>query len=254
MLEGRWCCGEKCLRARVTSIVRREFVRNRPQQAHRHRVPLGLLLLTSHAITEAQLHAAVQRAKTTQRRLSEVLVAEFGLSQQKLAEARARQWGCGSWDVRGTLPDGMAAIAPRAVLEAARMLPLRIFSGGQLAVAFDEGLDAQATLALQRIHHCQVESGIAAPDEFLQAARRLSNQRSVAVEEVVCDSTKDAVRQMVRIFEKQAPVESRWARVHDVFWLRLWLEPAALAGGISQVEDVKDYIFPLHDIPDEQKS
>ena len=50
---------------------------------------------------------------------------------------------------------------------------------------------------------------------------------------------------ILRTLKRVQPVESRWARVHEFFWLRMWLEPAALAAGPQQTEDVMDLVFRM---------
>ncbi len=76
----------------------------------------------------------------------------------------------------------------------------------------------------------------AAHERVLQAER-------VAYEEYACRDADELQREVVRILLKMQPVESRWVRIHDVFWLRVWLEPAAVAGGPAQVEDVADFVY-----------
>ena len=65
----------------------------------------------------------------------------------------------------------------------------------------------------------------------------------VPVEEIHCDNSAEMERALVRILRRLQPIESRWVRLHGLYWLRTWLEPAALNGGPLHVEDVADFVF-----------
>ena len=245
VLEGRWCCGDKCLEARVAAAVKRETRKGSADKAHRHRLPLGLVLLSTGSVSHEDLRCALTRHHATGERIGDVLLREFGLSERKVAEALAVQWGCSVWDVRGVQPQTMARVAPRAVLERSSMLPLRIGRDGRLGVAFSHGLDAQAIFAMQRIHGRPVDAGLAPVSAWNEAQDRVLHAGGVPAEEITCADMADLQREAVKTLKKAQPVESRWARVHDLFWLRMWLEPAALPGGPAQAEDVCDAIFRL---------
>lgn len=245
VVEGRWCCSEQCLKARVASFVRRGLPKTSLRQEHQHRVPLGLLLLSQSAITQEQLRFARDHAEHTGERIGAVLVQHCGLSEQRLVQGLAAQWGCTVWDVKGDIPDGMACVAPYAVLRAAQMLPLRAHADGTISVAFADAPDAQAVFAIRRIHDRPVDAGIAAVSDFVVAVDHIKQQEAVPVLQLDCDDEADLVRAITTTIQRQSPVESRWARVHNMVWVRMWLEPSALAGGLQQTEDVMDFIFHL---------
>lgn len=245
VVEGRWCCSEQCLKARVASFVRRGLPKHSLRQEHQHRVPLGLLLLSQCAITQEQLRFARDHAECTGERIGTVLVQHCGLSEQRLVQGLAAQWGCTAWDVKGELPDGMACVAPYAVLRAAEMLPLRVHADGTISVAFADAPDAQAVFAIRRIHDRPVDAGIAPVSDFAVAVGNIKQQEAVPALEFDCQDEADLVRVITRTIQRQAPVESRWARLHDMVWVRMWLEASALAGGLQQTEDVMDFIFHL---------
>jgi len=245
VVEGRWCCSDQCLKARVASFVRRGLPNHSLRLEHHHRVPLGLLLLSQSAITQEQLRFARDRAEYTGERIGTVLVQHCGLSEQRLVQGLATQWGCTAWDVKGSIPDGMACVAPYAVLRGTEMLPLRLQSDGTISVAFADAPDAQAVFAIRRIHDRPVDAGIAAVSDFVAALDSIRKQASVPAEELYCEDEVDLVQMLTRTVQRHSPVESRWARVRNMIWVRMWLEPSALAGGLHQTEDVMDFIFHL---------
>jgi len=245
VVEGRWCCSEQCLHARVASFVRRGALTQALQQEHQHRIPLGLLLLSQGAISQEQLRYARQRSESTGERLGDILVRHCGLPEERLVRGIATQWGCSSWDVTGSIPHGMACIAPHVVLRATGMLPLRLQLDGSISIAFVDAPDASAVFAVRRIHDRSVDVGITGAQDFLEATNQLMTRKSVSVEEHRCDNDAEVVRLLVRAILHLAPVECRWVRLHGMLWIRMWLEPSAVAGGIGQTEDVMDFVFHL---------
>ncbi len=255
VFESRWCCGTACLQARVAHAVRRETRREPARRRHDHRIPLGLLLLSSGLITQADLSRALHVQRHSGERIGQILTRECGVPERKVAAALATQWSCPMWEVSGSL-NRMAAVAPRAVLERGGIVPLRLFEGGhadalsfpyetRMAIAFAHAIDPQVVFALRWMHDVAVDAGVAAASQWLDGQQRVLQAAGVPCEEVACSSTMEMELAMVRALRRMQPVESRWARVHDVYWLRLWLEPAAVLGGPHQVEDVADFVYRL---------
>lgn len=255
VFESRWSCGAACLEARIAFAVRRETKREPVRRQHEHRIPLGLLLLSNGLITQEALRRALELQRGTGERIGEILTRECGVPERKVAAALATQWGCPMWEVSGSL-DRMSAVAPAAVLKRGGILPLRLFREGRsdeavlpresrLAVAFAHAIDPQVVFALRWMHDVAVDAGVAPVSQWAKGQERMLQAQGVAAEEVDCSSTLDMQQTIVRTLRRLQPVESRWARVHDVYWLRLWLEPAALLGGPHQTEDVVDFIYRL---------
>lgn len=245
VLEGRWCCSESCLQARIASIVRLGSPQNGAQRRHAHRVPLGLLLLQTGAVTQAQLRDALEQSRSEQQRVGQVLVRDHGVPEQVLAGALAQQWGCGSWDLHGLRPQESACLAPAAVIQRTGMLPVRVLSDDQIGIAFDTDPDQQAIFALKRIHDRPVLAGIAHASQMAEARQQMRQAQCVQATETECENTQELVREIVRLLQRVQPIESRWARLHNIFWMRLWLEPAALAAGPINRDDVLDHIVHL---------
>ena len=133
------------------------------------------------------------------------------------------------------------------MLERAGLLPLRLSleagssiaslaSEGRLAVAFASAIDPQAVFALRRMHDLAVDAGIAPVTQWSEAHRRVLREEGVRCQELDCENAADLERAVVRTLRRLQPVESRWVRLHDLYWLRLWLEPAAMLGGPTQRE------------------
>ncbi len=256
VFEGRWCCSGACLEARVATAVRRETKREPVRRTHEHRIPLGLLLLSTGVISQEDLRRALKVQQGTGKRIGEVLTTECGVPERKVTEALATQWSCPMWNVAGTRLAGMAAVAPRAILQRTGTLPLRLVRGTdqseraigpehRLAVAFTEAIDPQAVFGLRWMHDVAVDAGVAPKTQWAEAHTHVLSASGVPAEEMDCASLADMENSIIRTLKRLQPVESRWARVHEFFWLRLWLEPAALAGGPQQTEDVADFVYRM---------
>jgi hypothetical protein len=255
VLDGRWTCNPRCLRRQVAAMVQRELQPTPMRRPYRHRVPLGLLLLSSGAITHEELKQALARQHRTGERIGDVLQRGFGLSERSVAEALALQWGCGLTTEISLEEDRAACIAPLQLMENTGMLPVRMTREGRIHVAFGDSLDALAIFALQRIHHISIHAGIAPISTWMDGRARLADAQAVDCEQIECADAAAMERLIVQTLCEVQPVESRFVRVHDMHWLRLWLEPLALAGGPSQREDVRDLVFriapprpPLHSL------
>ncbi len=258
VFEGRWCCSPACLEARVATAVRRETKREPVRRTHEHRIPLGLLLLSTGVISQEDLRRALQVQQGSGKRIGDVLTAECGVPERKVTEALATQWSCPMWNVGGSRLDGMAAVAPRVILQRTGTLPLRLVhetSDGvqahgrehRLAVAFTDAIDPQAVFALRWMHDMAVDAGVAPKTQWAEAHAGMLNAQGVAAEEISCASLQEMEASILRTLKRLQPVESRWARVHEFFWLRMWLEPAAVAGGPHQTEDVMDMVYRMPD-------
>ena len=79
VFEEGWSCSAECTEARVASAVRRELDgRGAAQENHRHRVPLGLLMLEQGWITSVQLRQALEAQRAAGGgRLGNWLVRKF---------------------------------------------------------------------------------------------------------------------------------------------------------------------------------
>ena len=86
IFEGQWGCSGRCVLAMSKAAVRRELGDGATSAVapHRHRVPLGLMMLAQGWITQAQLRRALdaQRANGTGR-IGDWLIAECGVEAER---------------------------------------------------------------------------------------------------------------------------------------------------------------------------
>jgi Type II secretion system (T2SS), protein E, N-terminal domain len=226
VIERGWCCSSGCTHARLNQLMRREGEEPISSMAlHRHRIPLGLVLLEQEWISQAQLKQALdaQRAGTAAR-IGEWLVEHAGLEEARLTRALSIQWNCpifSSYEVSG-LP--AVSPVPRLLMEAFRFFPMRLSNAGVLYIAFEDRIDHSVTLAVERITGLRVEAGLLDGSEF----RRKHNARLVGrflpTRVMEAASRGSLLQALTNLIEKERPLDTQIVRIHDFYWLRLWKE------------------------------
>lgn len=251
IFEGGWSCSPACTAARIEAAVRREMEGRRPGAAtstppHRHRIPLGLVMLEQGWVTSEQLRQALEAQRVAGTgKLGFWLVVSQGIPEQLITRALSLQWNCPVLPLDRHDPETMAAVVPRLFVEAFGMLPLRVAAGSILYCGFEDRLDPVLTLALERMSRLRVEAGVVRGTLFQEAHQRMLHAAYPRSELVEAASESPLVRVLARAVERVRPVESRLVRVHDCLWLRMWLRPQAqVLPEISGVEDVIASLSP----------
>jgi hypothetical protein len=214
---------------------------------HRHRVPLGLVLLAQGWITHPQLQAALQAQRASGRgRIGDWLVQSCGLEEARVTRGLGVQWSCPVLAMDGFSPAQMATVMPKRFIAEFGLVPLRVAGSTLLYLAFEERMHEPVALAVEQMSGLKVESGVL-PASQLQAARA-----SVLAADGVPVTLKTAgdrdvlVSGIVRAVEQKQPLATRLVRVHQYYWLRMWLQTGAMTGAGNLPpggEDVEDYLF-----------
>lgn len=251
IFEGQWGCSGRCVLAMVRAAVRRELGDGEAVTIvpHRHRVPLGLLMLAQGWITHPQLQQALaaQRESGTGR-IGDWLISECGLDADQIIRGLSMQWGCPVLTTEKFSPEAMALVIPKVFVESFSLLPLQIAGSRILYLGFADRLDSSAAFATERMTELKVESGVVEGAQFEAARTRLLACNGVEARiEAVED--KDAMSaRITAVLEQKQPIASRLVRLHQYYWLRIWLESGAMGrmGSLPATnEDVMDYIFTV---------
>jgi len=236
----------------VANSVRREMgdgfdgLREEP---HRHRVPLGLVLLAQGWITQPQLQSALaaQRASGGGR-IGEWLTKHCGLPEERIARGLGVQWNCPVLSLNGFSARQMALVMPKRFVAEFGLIPIRTAGSTILYVAFQDSLKPTATLGLEQMCGLKVESGLLAETQLESARARVLAAESVPVRMRLVPDGDEMTSAIVKLLEQKQPVKSRLVRMEQYFWLRLWKEEAAVpAEGTLQatIEDTEDHVFLL---------
>lgn len=246
VVEGGWCCSPECTVSQVAWALRREMeMLGHALDTHRHRIPLGLVMLEQGWITGAQLREALAAQRATRSgRIGRWLIRQQRVSEHLVTRALGLQWGCPVLSLDGHAPESVAAFIPRLFVDAFGALPLRSAGGKLLYLGFEERLDPVLALAVERMTDIRVESGIVEDSLFRPAHARMLQARFPRVELIEAVSEQILVRELARRIERTRPVDCRLVRVHDCFWLRMWNRPQH--GPLPNVDIVQDVICTLN--------
>jgi hypothetical protein len=240
--EGEWCCSAACVKAVIASAMRREMdARASGTETHSHRIPLGLAMLEQGWITGAQLRGALEAQHSAGAgRLGYWLVHAEGVSEQLVTRALGLQWSCPVLNTEFHDVDGLALLVPRLFVDAFGALPLRTAASRILYMGFEDRLDSVLAFAVERMTGLRVECGVVATSVFRPAHSAMLAAAFPAVELIEASSETNLVQLLARIVEQARPFDSRLVRVHDCFWLRMWLRPQT--GAVPDRNGVRDVI------------
>jgi hypothetical protein len=249
VFEDGWTCSAECTKARVEAAVRREMNgRAATQESHRHRIPLGLVMLEQGWITSTQLRQALEAQKQAGAgRLGHWLVRQQGVPEQLVTRALGLQWSCPVLPLEFHDGDGLTSLVPRLFVDAFGALPLRVAAGKLLYLGFEDRLDPVLALAVERITGLRVESGLVQGSLFRQAHTRMLNAKFPHVELIEAAGEPALVHVLSKAIEKVRPVASRLVRVHDCLWLRMWLGTGSgtIKGAVQRTSEVQDLIVSI---------
>jgi Type II secretion system (T2SS), protein E, N-terminal domain len=245
LVEGGWTCSAACTAERLQAAVSRELDgRGSAVEKHRHRVPLGLLMLEQGWITASQLRGALQgQRENGAGRLGHWLIAKEGVSEQLVTRALGLQWSCPVLPLESHDPEGLAPLLPRLFVDAFGALPLRVAAGKLIYLGFEDRLDPVLALAVERISGLRVECGLVQGSLFQPARSRMLLAAFPHVELLEAASEPALVRALAKRVERARPVDSRLVRVHDCLWLRMWLRQQT--GPLPDPTSIQDVICTI---------
>jgi hypothetical protein len=158
------------------------------------------------------------------------------------------QWGCPVLTTEGFSPEVMALVMPKIFVERFGLLPLRVAGSRILYLGFSDRLDASAAFATERMTELKVESGVVEGAQFEAARARLLACDGVEAKLEAAEDKDAMAARITAILEQKQPIASRLVRLHQYYWLRMWLETGALGrtGTLPGTgEDVMDHVFTV---------
>ena len=253
--EGQWACSANCMRVLIEDAVERELGDGAPfePQKHRHRIPLGLLMLSQGWITQEQLQRALnaQREAGGKARIGKWLMQQCDLSEEQVTRALSMQWGCPVLSLTGHQPETVSTLIPRLLLDTYGMVPLRNGSSRLAYLAFEDRLDSSVALAVERMSGIHIEAGVVTASQFLRVHERMMRAPFPKAQLMEAKSSGTVAEAIAGVIERVRPHQAKLVRMHRYFWLRVWHQPAPsvstahlqtgplhLVPRIHQVEDV----------------
>jgi len=252
VFEERWACSGRCLLTMVRASIRREVGDGRRDGAdvqHRHRLPLGLVMLSQGWITHPQLQRALEAQKSEgSGRIGDWLVSECGLEAATVTRGLSVQWGCPVLTTDGFSPTAMAMALPRLFIERFGILPLRTAGSKLLYVGFEDHLDASSAFAAEQMSGLRTESGVVVQESFREARERLLECKFAPVTECQVPDGDTLAKALATVIERRQTGASRLVRLRQYYWLRTWIAGGgnAKAGNLpARADDAGDYLFTI---------
>jgi len=253
--EGQWACSADCMGALIERAVERELGDGTPLEPkkHKHRIPLGLLMLSHGWITQEQLRRALDSQKQAdgKARIGAWLMQQCNLSEEQVTRALSMQWGCPVLSFSGHPLETMSTLIPRVLLDTYGMVPLRNGSRRVAYLAFEDRLDSSVALAVERMNGIRIEPGVVTASQFLRLQERTMRAPFPKAKLLEAKSPSMVAKEMAAVIERLRPHQAKLVRMHRYFWLRVWHNPCPLGSDahpqpgsvrllprIQQVEDV----------------
>ncbi|MCU1324022.1 MAG: hypothetical protein JWM43_3671 [Acidobacteriaceae bacterium] len=206
-------------------------------------------MLAQGWITNPQLQAALQAQRASgSGRIGDWLMSECGLEPEQVTRGLSVQWSCPVLSVEGFSARDMALVMPRQFVEEFRLVPLRVAGQRMLYLGCEDRLNASVAYAVEQMSGLKVESGLVDAPSLSGARDKLLAAEGVEyTSEVVPDEDTMAAR-VTAALEQRQPIAARLVRVHQYYWLRMWLESGTKgsAGSLPRsTEDMQDLVFAL---------
>ena len=250
IFEQEWGCSSRCIGTLVRAAVKRETgdgLRGSHDEPHRHRVPLGLVLLAQGWISHPQLQSALEAQRAAGRgRIGDWLAQGCGLDEERITCGLGVQWSCPVLSMDGFSPASMAFVMPKRLIAEFGLVPLRTAGSSLLYLAFEERMNAVLALGVEQMCGLRVESGLLAGRQFEQARNAVLAEDGIPVKLKPVADHDALTAGIVRAVEQAQPIATKLVRVHRYFWLRMWLETGATRGVGNipfSAEDVEDHLF-----------
>jgi hypothetical protein len=235
----------------VTIALHREcagagFASDVEREPYRHRIPLGLLMLSRGSITREQLTQAIQAQKTAGKgRLGEWLIAG-GTSGTAVTNSLAVQWGVPVLAM-GAKQEQARRLLPRFLVEISGIVPLRIAGGRILYLAVDEKPDFRMNQAIETMTGYRVEAGVMRSSDYAALRRTVLEDAGVPARLFGPASMERMEDRITGLITESEAVTARLVRIRDYVWLRTEGRPGENA--ISRLPPpgalVEDAIFAL---------
>ena len=220
----RRCCAPQCFEKMVRQRFGQPLTMASPVDTVRHRIPLGLLMLSRGQLTNQQLQSALDAQQSSgNRRLGEWLEKLGFATEQQVTAALGLQWACPVL-VHGERRDaGCAGILPYRLLETFRMVPLLFVEATRtFYLAFSDGIDYPVLYALEQMLNCRTEACLVSRTTMDAALEEIGSQPRPG--DLLFEGWRDAA-EMARItcsYVVSLGVEQvRSVRCGPFLWVRL---------------------------------
>jgi hypothetical protein len=222
-LQESWYCSPQCLEVALAENITRAALPSTPRQPVRHRIPLGLLLLSRGQINNRQLRQALEKQGGGGGRIGQWLETLGFVTEHQVTAALGMQWSCPVLPAYAARVCSSAGVVPFRLLQKFRMLPVRFLPASRvLYIAFSEGVDYSALYAIEQMLLCRTEACLVEQTAMDLALEQMAHERRDG--DLLFESWRDA-REIARVacgyVLKFGARQVRVASCGDYLWTRL---------------------------------
>jgi hypothetical protein len=144
----------------------------------RHRIPLGLMMLSRGQLTNTQLRSALEAQRLQGGRLGDWLGKLGYATEQQITAALGLQWACPVLPLLSAGEMQYARMLPSCLLQHFRMWPIRFVAQTKmLYIAFSEKVDYGALQAIGQTLGCNTGACLATDGDMRCVLERLESER-----------------------------------------------------------------------------
>jgi hypothetical protein len=177
-LQGSFYCAPQCFENAARECFSDACISGVAASPVRHRIPLGLLMLSRGQLTDWQLRVALQAQQVNgHRRIGEWLEKLGFATEQQVTTALALQWACPVLAWKAPRDARCARMLPYRLLERFRMLPVQFVAvSGMFYVAFCDGIDYTALYAIEQMLDCRTEACLISRSSMDRELERMGHE------------------------------------------------------------------------------
>jgi hypothetical protein len=229
-------CAPSCFEAAARQRFAQLCVATIPAAPMRHRVPLGLLMISREQLTNQQLRSALEAQRGNGRqRLGEWLERLGYATERQVTAALAQQWACPVLASKTICDPNCLRLLPYHMLENSRILPVQFVPSTRMFhLAFSDGIDYSALYAIGQMLDCRTQACLATRSAVGQALQLIGHERRPR--ELLFEGWRDA---------------AEMARITCGYVLKLGAEAVRMVGcagfiwaRLSTGPDVANLLFP----------
>ncbi len=223
-LKDLWYCSPECFE-KATAATLFALRTSRPKHTEvRHRIPLGLLMMSRGQVSHQQVQRALQSQRDSGRGKIGEWLEELGFStEDQVIGALGVQWACPVFALDPKNVPSCAEMLPSRLLESLHIVPVHYASPTRtLYIGFSGDVDYAVLHAIEQILGCRTEACLVRRSSLQLILKQLChNPRPF---EIVFDqiSTEEETARIVRGYTSKLRAEDvRIASCGDYLWLRL---------------------------------
>lgn len=251
-----WYCAPQCFEHAVEDCITRAQRSNGAAAGVRHRIPLGLLMISRGHLTNQQLRTALeaQRASGCER-LGQHLERLGYATESQVTAALGLQWSCPVLLNPGAIDLRAVRMLPYRLLERYRILPLQFVEASRVFhLAFCEGVDYNALCAIEQMIRCRTEPclvGRSVMDKMLEQIGQQARHGDFLFEG--WRPASDMARIASNYALKLGAEETRIVSCNGCIWVRLQagrdFANLLFRSGFSESQGFPQHLFQQPDAP-----